>query len=99
MYILLITLFLIIIGIISIILWGPEIIPFYNIYAVNKNGNFEKGQWVRLLDIFVLAPMGLYLGYILEKSGEFGLFPYFIYSYSIGTAVYNFGNYWKNIIE
>ncbi|XWV25612.1 hypothetical protein QJ856_gp0141 [Tupanvirus deep ocean] len=77
---------------------GPEKFPFYNIYATRKN-EFEKQQWVRLLDIFVLGPFAIWLGYKLQTDPTkcWGIIPYILYAYAFGTIVYNFTNYYNNI--
>ena len=87
---------LIIICIIWIIYFGPESFPFYSLYSTKKKEH-EKQQWVRGLDILILGPFIIWLGYELEKENKWGIIPYLLYIYGFGTIIYNFINYHKNI--
>lgn len=88
---------LIIICIVFIYLYGPEKFPLYSLYST-KNNEYEKKQWVRLLDIFVLGPVAIWIGYKLQTDTKsWGIIPYLLYIYAFGTIVYNFMNYYKNI--
>lgn len=93
-----IVLLIIVLSIIFICSFGPDNFPFYSIYST-KMVEYEKQQWVRLLDIIVLGPIAIWLGYQLEsdKTKSWGIVPYLLYSYAFGTIVYNFINYYKNI--
>lgn len=75
--------------------------PFFDLYNLDSTPEKGKSQWVRLLDIFILGPMGLYIGYKiargeskdLEKIQGLGIL---IILYGIGTIIYNGANYNKN---
>ncbi len=83
-------------SILFITVYGPEKFPLYNIYAT-KNVTFEKRQWIRLLDIFVLGPVAIWIGYKLQSDTKsWGIIPYLLYIYAYATIVYNFTNYYKN---
>lgn len=94
--------FIIIITILSIfwiIFFSPMNFPFYDIYA-RKNNEWEKMQWVRLLDILILGPFGIWLGYKLQYDNKsWGIIPYLLYFYGFSTIVYNFANYYRNKIH
>ena len=83
-----------------IYIFGPDKFPFYNLYGTKKN-EFEKKQWVRLIDIFILEPFPICLGYQLQtdKNRNWGIVPYLLYIYAFGTIVYNFTNYRKNTMN
>lgn len=77
-------------------------IPFMNLYLdgnVDSCGHINKKQWVRLLDVFLLGPMGLYIGYLIingrskEITKSLGVL---IILYGISTISYNGMNYIKN---
>lgn len=92
-----IVILLIILGIGYICIFGPEIFPLYDLYAT-KRTMYEKQQWVRLLDIFIFGPVSIYIGYKLETDTKsWSMIPYLLYSYGIGTIIFNFLIYSKNI--
>ena len=77
-------------------------LPFFDLYQggeADSCGHINKRQWVRLLDIFVLGPVGLYIGYkIYQGRGEelTPLLGILVMVYGILTTVYNGSNYVKN---
>jgi hypothetical protein len=90
---------------ILIILFGSHNLPFYQYYAIeNDRSNgcpiWEKQQWVRLLDIFVLGPTSLYIAYHIFQGIPL---PYpkviglLMSIYGTTTIVYNFSNYYNNL--
>ena len=93
-----IVILLIILSIVAIVAMKPENFPFYDIYAT-KSDTFEKNQWVRLVDIFVLGPFAIWLGYKLytDPCREWKIVPYLLFAYAYGTIVYNFTNYYNNL--
>ena len=59
---------------------------------------YEKQQWMRIIDICILGPFLIYVGYKLyhkEKLPE--IIPYLLILYGLGSIVFNFMNYVKNI--
>ena len=102
---------LVFLGVCSLIifgLYGLELenscqLPLFRLYQSPKLtacGQFSKRQWVRLLDIFVLGPLGLYIGYKIWSGKTEDLGRYFgllIIIYGILTIAYNGGNYIANI--
>lgn len=90
---------LIILSVFFMVFMGPEKFPFHGLYST-KRKEHEKKQWVRLLDIFVLGPFALWLGYTMQKddSTKWKYVPYLLYAYAYGTIVYNFMNYYKNCV-
>ncbi|AGC01744.1 hypothetical protein H012_gp721 [Acanthamoeba polyphaga moumouvirus] len=93
-----IVIFLIVVSILFIIIFGSKKFPFYSFYATRKN-QFEKKQWIRLLDILILGPFALWLGYKLQTDNckSWSIIPYLLYIYAFGTIVYNFSNYYQNL--
>lgn len=75
---------------------GPENMPTFKLYSTGKSEctcptEFIKKQWVRVLDVLVLGPFALWLGYRLQTDG-YGIVPYILYAYAFGTIVYNYSN-------
>jgi uncharacterized protein YqhQ len=69
---------------------------FRSIYSADKvSSTIQKRQWVRVLDILVLGPFALWLGYKLQQDG-WKVVPWLLYTYAYGTIVYNFLNYVLN---
>jgi hypothetical protein len=89
----------IILSIVYIIEFAPKNFPFYSIYGIeDKSRTWEKHQWVRYLDVFILGPTAIWLGYKLQKDEKsWGVIPYLLYAYAFGTIVYNFANLYRNI--
>lgn len=92
--------------IVLIILFGSYNLPFYKYYAIQNNRGdgcpiWEKQQWVRLLDIFVLGPTSLFIAYHIFQGKQL---PYpkiigiLMSIYGVTTIVYNFSNYHNNLI-
>jgi len=94
-----IVILLILMSLIFIYWIGPEKFPFNGMYSIKKT-EYQKKQWVRLLDIFILGPFAIWLGYKLQtdKTKSWGVIPYLLYAYAFGTIVYNFLNYRKNTL-
>lgn len=72
--------------------------PFFSVYNSGSTPQQGKSQWVRLLDIFVLGPVGLYIGYKIYKGEskdleKIGVLGVLIILYGVGTILYNGGNY------
>ena len=97
-YVLIAVIILMIVSAMLILIIKPKNFPFYNIYGTRStSGEYMKMQWVRLLDIFVLAPFALWLGHRLETD-EFQpiAVPYLLYVYALLTFAYNFANFVRN---
>jgi hypothetical protein len=93
-YLIIYLIFLIIVS----ILYVTWIYKFVDIYST-KTQNFEKRQWVRLLDIFVLGPFAIWLAFKIYVSEELpNWISYLLVTYAIGTIVFNYWNYRKNVI-
>jgi len=79
---------------------GVPLIGIYRSPDLDVCDQFSKRQWVRLLDIFVLGPMGIYIGYKIWKGETQDLGKYLgllIIIYGMLTVVYNGGNYAANV--
>lgn len=98
MEIYIIVILLIVISIFLIVIMGAENFPFYGWYST-KQKEYEKMQWVRLLDILVLGPFAIWLANKLQKdeTKKWGIIPYLLYTYGFCTIVYNFINFYQNI--
>lgn len=96
--IVIIVILFIALSIAAIIIFKPKNFPFYDLYAENET-KFNKHQWVRLVDIFLLGPFAIWLGYKLsvDKCTNWNIVPYLLYIYAYGTIVYNFSNYYNNL--
>lgn len=72
---------------------GPKNFPTFNLYSTGSP-SFIKQQWVRMIDILILGPFALWLGYQLQKDSNrsWGIIPYLLYAYAFGTIVYNYSN-------
>jgi hypothetical protein len=80
------------------VLYITFLYKFVNIYYI-KNKNFEKRQWVRLLDIFILGPFAIWLAFKIYNSKELSKWiSYFLVTYGVGTIIFNLWNYRKNIL-
>lgn len=77
-------------------------VPFLGMYrggSVDSCGHINKRQWVRLLDIFILGPFGLYLGYLIYNGRNDEItkpVAFLIMVYGLLTIIYNGANYIKN---
>ncbi len=77
-------------------------LPLFGLYRSSVPGvcgQFAKRQWVRLLDIFVLGPMGVYIGYKIWIGKTEDLHIYLgllTILYGVLTVAYNGSNYLKN---
>jgi len=86
--------------VISIILaiMGP---PFMNLYQSsdeNQCGYIVKHQWMRLLDVFVLGPLGIYLGHkMLTEQLIHPAWGAAAIVYGVGTIAFNGNNYLYNL--
>lgn len=70
---------------------------FKSAYSENNVvGTIQKKQWVRMLDILVLGPFAIWLGYQLRLE-QWRVVPWLLYAYGYGTIVYNFLNFKLNI--
>ena len=85
------------------LLWGSKEVPFISLYRDTKTvdvcGHMNKRQWVRLLDIFILGPVGIYIGYKIYKGSFDELTPFLgllVIVYGVTTVLYNGSNYVKN---
>ena len=76
------------------IAYAPNTFPLFSTYTEEKEEH-QKQQWVRLLDIVLLGPLGLLLAYQLWKDG-WRVWPPVLVVYAAGTMIYNFGNYRLN---
>lgn len=62
----------------------------------------EKRQWVRLLDIFVLGPVGIWLGQLIVRQKQHTIDPRFgwlVVLYGVLTIAYNAANYIENVLS
>lgn len=95
--ILIIIILLIIVSVCYIAYIKPGEWFFKSIYSADKSSStIQKRQWVRVLDILVLGPFALWLGYKLQQD-QWKVVPLLLYAYAYGTIVYNFLNYVLNI--
>lgn len=88
----------IVISVMIILIFGPNKFPFYHWYGIRRN-EFEKKQWVRLLDILILGPFAIWLAVKLQEDAKWGIVPYLLYAYAYGTIVFNFTNYYQNLVN
>lgn len=68
---------------------GDLIKPLFDKYYWDKD---KKGQGIRLIDVFILGPIGLYIGYkmLTGRASELSpLLGLFVIGYGIGTIVFN----------
>ena len=77
-------------------------LPFFDLYrggGTDACGHTNKRQWVRLLDVFVLGPVGLYIGYLIYQGRAQELTPLIgilVMVYGLMTIAYNGKNYIQN---
>lgn len=70
----------------------------YRSKKLDECGLVQKQQWVRLLDIFILGPVGIYIGYlIITKQRIDEWIGIFVILYGITTIIFNGANYTKNL--
>ena len=76
---------------------GPPFMNLYQSSEVGECGYIAKHQLVRLLDIFVLGPAGIYLGHkILTEQAINPVWGVGAIIYGISTIYYNGANYLHN---
>jgi hypothetical protein len=77
--------------------------PFFNLYLGNNKdqcNHINKHQYVRLLDIFILGPVGLFIGYnIYDKQFDNlnSLLGLCVILYGFSTITFNGLNYLNNL--
>ncbi len=82
---------------------SPTSIPLLSIYRdpiPGVCGYYEKRQIMRLLDIFLLGPVGIYIGYKIYRGESADLVPFLgvlIIIYGVLTVAYNGVNYVSNL--
>ncbi len=81
--------------------------PKYNLYSIfnSQNSFFEKKQYIRLIDVFILGPCAIWIAnkiYIAQKNGNLTtipkIIPYLMVLYGSMTILYNGYNYIQNIL-
>nr|QBK86323.1 MAG: hypothetical protein LCMAC102_01180 [Marseillevirus LCMAC102] len=87
----------------GIYLVSPTSIPLLSIYRdpiLGVCGYYEKRQIIRLFDIFLLGPVGIYIGYKIYRGESADLVPFLgvlIIIYGVLTVAYNGVNYVSNL--
>lgn len=96
----LIILFILIIILILIYIsvYGTDNFPFYDLYKI-KSQEYQKKQWVRILDIILLGPAAIIIGYHISKNKceKWKIIPYLLYIYAFFTIIYNYTNFYNNL--
>jgi len=77
---------------------GPPFMDLYQSSTKDGCGYIAKHQWMRLFDVFVLGPLGIYLGYkVLNKQDIHPTWGAMMIAYGVGTITYNGNNYLYNV--
>ena len=81
--------------------------PKYNLYSIlyRQNTFFEKNQYIRLIDVFILGPSAIWIAnriYIAQNIGKLTtipkIIPFLMVLYGSMTILYNGYNYIQNIL-
>lgn len=82
---------------------GAIELPFFGLYRDQQSGSdacgyINKRQWVRLMDVFILGPVGMYVGYKIYRGEDLPtMLGVLIIIYGILTIAYNGANYKRNV--